>query len=230
MANESYEGICSFCNEVITKKTHVKHFIKCTEKLKFESQFEAKQPHKYYQILVEAKYEPVYWMLIEASSILTLNKVDSFLRDIWLECCGHLSEFSVQRNKIDMNRKLYDVLQPKLVIDYEYDFGTSTDIKLKVLEVIESKYDKAIRILAMNTKPEIICSACEIKPAAYMCDICSEEILCEDCIKKHHCLIEEGEELCSPLVNSPRSNVCGYSGQNLDSIKRFFPKQIPNIF
>ncbi|NCQ17610.1 MAG: hypothetical protein COZ80_10125 [Ignavibacteria bacterium CG_4_8_14_3_um_filter_37_9] len=228
MSQESYEGICCYCNEVVTKRTVGKHIEKCKAKIVFDSQFNNEKNYKYFSLLVEATYGRAYWILVEVSSVLTLKKVDTFLRDIWLECCGHLSAFSIKRNEIAMNKKLYDVYQQGLSLDYEYDFGSTTDLKIKMLAQIDSSDEKPIRVLAINKKPEILCSSCEKILSVYDCTSCGEQV-CESCAKTHQCFIDEGEEYIAERVNSPRSGVCGYEGQNESIIKKYFPKEIPNV-
>jgi len=46
--------------------------------------------------VVEGSYLPYYWMHLELPANATLEDLDSFLRDIWLECCGHLSAFRIE--------------------------------------------------------------------------------------------------------------------------------------
>jgi len=228
MSQESYEGICCYCNEVVTKRTVGKHLDKCKEKKALDSQFGNENNFKFFSLLVEATYDKSFWILIEVSSVLTLKNIDQFLRDIWLECCGHLSAFYHSKTKIAMSRKLYDVFQKGLILDYEYDFGSTTDLKIKILSQIDSSDKKQIRVLAVNKKSEILCSACREKQSIYDCTLCGEE-LCESCTKTHQCFIDEGEEYIAEKVNSPRSGVCGYDGQNKFIIKKYFPKDIPNV-
>ena len=35
-----------------------------------------------------------YWLIIECKENTLLQELDQFLRDIWLECCGHMSIFN----------------------------------------------------------------------------------------------------------------------------------------
>lgn len=228
MSQESYEGICCYCNEIVTNRTAGKHLEKCKEKTLFDSQFSKENNFKFFTLLVEATYDKSYWIIVEVSSVLTLKNVDKFLRDIWLECCGHLSAFSFKRNEIAKSKKLYDVFQKGLLLDYEYDFGSTTYLKIKVLSQLDSSDEKPIRILAINKKPEILCFACKKKNSVYDCTFCGEE-LCESCAKTHKCFIDEGEEFIADKVNSPRSGVCGYDGQNKSIINKYFPKEIPNF-
>ena len=41
-------------------------------------------------------------MFIEMQETATLEDLDSFLRDIWLECCGHLSAFNIYGTNYDV--------------------------------------------------------------------------------------------------------------------------------
>ena len=94
---------------------------------------------------------------------------------------------------------------------YEYDYGTTTELKLKVISEreVEAK-GKAIQVLARNTPPLILCNVCG-KPATEVCAQCiydDEGWLCDDCAEEHEC----GEEMLLPVVNSPRVGMCAYTG------------------
>ena len=81
-----------------------------------------------------------YWLHIEMNAMATLAELDQFLRDIWLECCGHLSEFTIngiryetspsddwlEMDSKSMNVQLRKVLKVKDKFSYEYDFGSTT--------------------------------------------------------------------------------------------------------
>ncbi|MBN1324196.1 MAG: hypothetical protein JW986_09435 [Methanotrichaceae archaeon] len=177
---------------------------------------ERSAPHLH--LRVEAKYIPNYWMNLEVPASLTLHRLDEFLRDTWLECCGHLSEFSIKgenylSEKIEpgdkgMKYPLRDLLSVGMKADYIYDFGSSTELTIKVLssrDIIPRK--KPVRVLASNLPPDIRCSCGE--PAEYICAACDEGAwLCEKCASSHEC----GDECLLPVVNSPRTGVCGYDG------------------
>lgn len=42
---------------------------------------------------IETPYEKDYWLYADISMTSTLKTLDTFLRDIWLECCGHMGAF-----------------------------------------------------------------------------------------------------------------------------------------
>jgi hypothetical protein len=80
------------------------------------------------------RYKP-YWLHIEMPARAKLADLDSFLRGIWLECCGHLSEFTVNGLKYSspggmeawwgpkpksMNAQLHKVLNVKDKFEYEW--------------------------------------------------------------------------------------------------------------
>jgi hypothetical protein len=97
------------------------------------------------------------------------------------------------------------------VCAYEYDFGSTTELTLKVLaqrEVVGPT--KAIEVLARNILPVASCDECN-KPAAHVCEPCLDKgkgYLCADCAKEHE---HPGyKKLLPSTVNSPRAGVCGY--------------------
>lgn len=152
-----------------------------------------------------------------------LRKLDDFLRDIWLECCGHMSAFEINgvryaSERIDeemsTNAPLSRVLDVETQFFYEYDFGSTTELALKVVALRGQGTPKgAVQLLARNEAPQISCSECDAQPATQICAECAcngegEGWLCEACAAAHEC----GEEMSLPVVNSPRVGVCAYSG------------------
>ena len=55
-------------------------------------------------LLVEGRYAKEYWMHLAVPAASPLERVDAFLRKIWLECCGHLSAFTIAGEKIALVR------------------------------------------------------------------------------------------------------------------------------
>jgi hypothetical protein len=150
-------------------------------------------------------------MHLKALGRASFGDLDMFLRDTWLECCGHMSGFSAGEEEIDMNEKLSDILSPGQTWRYEYDFGSTTELLLKVVSEFEGSLIKGkVEILVRNEAPRIKCNQCE-KPATTICVDCLNDDqgwLCDDCAREHGC----DEEMFLPLVNSPRTGVCGYEG------------------
>lgn len=150
--------------------------------------------------------------------------IDAFLRDIWLECCGHMSAFAVDGQgyassnagelgmKSMHTTKLAKVLYPGQKLTYEYDFGTTTALQLTVVsEHLRNSKKKNIDVQARNDPPTLLCEKCG-KPAKKVCSICIMELetgcYCAKCARGHEC----GEEMFLPIVNSPRLGMCAYEG------------------
>jgi CRISPR/Cas system-associated protein Cas10 (large subunit of type III CRISPR-Cas system) len=179
-----------------------------------------------YHLQIEGLYLPMYWLNIEIPSKAKLKDLDRFLRDIWLECCGHLSSFEISGQSFLSERfepgdrsmmiALEKVMAPGMKFEHVYDFGTSTELQIKVVSARTGLFiDKdPIRIMARNEPPDIRCDVCG-KPATGICCVCSDEgsgNLCDECGKKHEC----GEDMLLPVVNSPRAGMCGYTGDAYD--------------
>lgn len=148
----------------------------------------------------------------------TLRDLDRYLRAIWLECCGHLSRFSIggwSGGEIGKKRRVEEVFAPGMELTHIYDFGTSSETLVKAVGVRKGKplTRHPIALLARNDPPEVYCMECE-RPATWLCIECMCELdepgtLCDEHVEDHpH--EDYGEPM--PLVNSPRVGMCGYSG------------------
>jgi hypothetical protein len=181
-------------------------------------------------MVAEGGGRPGYWLHLEASADATLADLDSFLRDIWLECCGHLSLFNIggqtytqtsdapdfmwagEFDDESMDVELRKVLGPGIKFSHEYDFGTTTYLTLKVVSEREGDVKgKSVRLLAQNNPPLIKCRSCGNR-ATYVCGQCiyssDTAWVCDACAPDHEC----GEDMLLPVVNSPRVGMCGYTG------------------
>jgi len=150
---------------------------------------------------------------LKVASNAKLEVLDQFLRDIWLECCGHLSAFRYEGTELAMRRELKDMLRPGMELLHEYDFGTTTELLVKVVGRYEGPMEKnkPVEILSRNEAPEIPCDECGKALAVEICTECQWEgggWLCQPCAESHEC----SEEMFLPVVNSPRTGVCGYTG------------------
>jgi hypothetical protein len=206
-----------------------RHLETCEQRTITEAKTESRrkaQKIRTFHLLVEGRDLPMYWMHLDVTASTTLATLDRFLRDTWLECCGHLSAFEIGgvRYAVDagmddgwgmdeksMRVRLDRVFSPGQSCSYEYDYGTTTELKLKVIAEREAEArGKAIGVLARNTPPVILCEECG-KPATNVCSQCifdGKGWLCDDCVEDHEC----GEEMLLPVVNSPRVGMCAYTG------------------
>lgn len=163
-----------------------------------------------------------YWLHVSVPISLPLNKLDKFLRETWLECCGHMSAFEIEGTRYassaygsgerSMKAPLGEVAAVGTKFFHEYDFGSTTELALNVVGLREEAGLKnGVRLLARNAPPEVLCRLCGERPATAICTECAWQgggELCEECAEDHEC----GDEMCLPLVNSPRAGVCGYAG------------------
>jgi hypothetical protein len=233
MTRQTSNGICTFCHNEYSKAGMGRHLENCKIRALFEAasdgQHAARKTNKLH-VRVEGRDLPMYWMNLDVTNSTTLATLDQFLRDTWLECCGHLSAFEIGgvrysvnadmyesdsvwgRSQKDMHVRLDKVLQTGQSCSYEYDFGSTTELTVRVISQHKGQTTgELIQVLARNNAPEEPCIVCG-KPATNVCTECiySEAggALCDTCAEEHAC----GEEMLSPVVNSPRAGVCGYTG------------------
>jgi hypothetical protein len=159
-----------------------------------------------------------FWLSLEVNGDARMKKIDEYLRAIWLECCGHLSQFSLGGwggRKIGMEREAAAAFSPGAEITHIYDFGTES---VTLLTLVGTRQGKAlskhpITLMARNTIPEVQCQVCG-EPAAVLCTECIYEdeasgLLCRQHAKRHPHR-NYGPPL--QLTNSPRLGMCGYEG------------------
>lgn len=224
------KGKCKYCGKEYTFGYMNRHLPVCKERQKKWAEETGSKKCGYFELAVYPKYNRDYWLYVEIKETATLKDVDQFLRDIWVECCGHLSAFDIGGISYDvapqddffwgkpvksMNCKLKTVLEKGMTFGYEYDFGSTTELMITVVNyrIGEDRKEKLI-ILSRNNPIEVLCGVCGKKSAMY---ICAEYIyegngwLCEDCAKAY----EYDEEMLLPVCNSPRAGVCGYCGSSI---------------
>jgi len=207
------KGTCALCKSTFDKSAMTKHLQSCMGKKQIDEEYaeDSPSPLKFFHLLVEGCDLPEYWMHLKVSSHARFEDLDNFLRDIWLECCGHMSAFRIGKGEVRKGKKLEHVLHPGMQLIYEYDFGSTTELTVKVVSEFKSNIKTGeVEILARNDPPQIKCSHCD-NLATRICTECIYEDagwLCDDCAEHHKC----SEDMLLPVVNSPRTGVCGYVG------------------
>ena len=108
--NFKSEGQCLYCGKMFAKaginrhlNTHLKDFTKTGEAGK-----------SFLVKVITAKQcgATPYFLCLWVDGETSLKKIDIFLRDIWLECCGHLSAFnslSINGKKVDIEHLIDDL-------------------------------------------------------------------------------------------------------------------------
>lgn len=250
--NPNSEGKCLFCGGTFAKAGINRH-------LQAHLKQKAKENTAGQSYLIKVETDPryggsPYFLSLWVDGLATMKNIDDFLRDIWLECCGHLSAFTNPKNQrqsggiwglfeavellekgkqkeyekfmeeskgeVPMSRKTNMVFHKGLKLEYEYDFGSSTELLLTVIEEYPVKADKKVVLLSRNEPLEWLCDTCKKKPAIHICTIHNWEedsLFCEKCAERHAKKCEDFKDYAAmPVVNSPRMGVCGYEGGVID--------------
>jgi len=212
MPPRSSQGTCLLCRKTIKKKDAISHARECLE---LSGWPRGRNPSLL--IAVQGHHVKSYWLLVLAHKSCTLATLDSLIRDVWVECCGHLSEFTIQGQRftrsaecgeMHMEIPLSRVLSPGVQFLYEYDFGSTTTLDLQVIDTHPaSPLESPLRLLARNTPPKVHCDTCG-SPAEFR--LCDEEEpcihLCRRCVEA-----SDYDPWCIEVIsNSPRDGVCGY--------------------
>ena len=211
MEYQSQKSKCNLCNKEFTQRGITKHIKSCIDK-----KLVNKSGIRYLYIVVQSSFEHDYFFHLLLNQTASLKDLDKFLRKEWLECCGHMSAFSHERwgQEISMSQKISETISQGGTLEYQYDFGSTTELEIKCIGSfnVAIKGNKKIKILSRNSQPLIPCDECGKFPASQICTECQYEgegWLCKKCVKKHNC-----EELYFlPVLNSPRAGVCGYTGE-----------------
>lgn len=225
MGKKPTHGICSLCGARKTKSAMRGHLHNCA--VVHDAPKGDKSP--LLQMRVHGRYDPVFWIDLEAKRDAKLRALDDFLRRLWLECCGHLSafhidgvtysvvvdtEFGFRRDERSMNCRIREVLHgPGHRFGYEYDFGSTTELVFHVCGQRDGVLGRSpVRLLARNEAPVWPCKVCGV-PATLVCVYCRDEGNPFYCADHTSADDPEHEEAFLPVVNSPRMGVCGYTGE-----------------
>jgi hypothetical protein len=224
-------GVCSLCGKRTTKAGMTRHLGSCVA----EDEPSRGKAARLLRLRIEDAYSPIFWMDVEIKSTATLEVLDDFLRQEWLECCGHLSAFYIDQDTFmvpsayrmepvglfadpserSMKAKLGGILSKGIRFQHVYDFGTSTELKLRVADERQGRVgSESVRLLSRNEAPVWECEVCG-DDASWICTFCMYErqnpFYCEDHSEEHDC---EEPEMLLPVVNSPRMGMCGYTGSD----------------
>jgi hypothetical protein len=218
-------GRCEICGATVAKAGMTRHLKACLSQAVPALGPKSVKPAACIHLVVDDPYTPCYWLHLEARPQATLENLDRFLRRVWLECCGHLSQFEIGSVRYDsdpddefgtpsepMSRRLSRVLPPGMTARYQYDFGSTTELRVRAMSEAPDRGERTrISLLSRNEEPAWACVDCGEGVATKVCTVCryaSGGWLCARCAPKHDC----GDEAQLPVVNSPRTGVCGYTG------------------
>jgi len=217
-----YPGRCGLCRQVVGKAQMTRHLKACLKK----DAGAGGRAENLFHLVIEGRYLPMYWLHVQTPGAASLDDLDAFLRAIWLECCGHLSCFTIsgQRYSVQpvedvfwgageesMEIQLSNVLSEGTKFTHEYDFGSTTELSLRVVGIRRGApvEGPGVALLARNDPPEWKCAKCgkpatQIHATGWGLDV--DSLVCDACLG------DDEDEGVLPLVNSPRTGVCAYSG------------------
>jgi len=213
-------GKCTFCGRGMTRSGLAKHLLACPQRKEAISAADCGPGTEQvlYHLQVQDAWSGDFWLHLEMNGSATLTDLDRYLRAIWLECCGHLSQFSIggwRGAEIPKKRQVQQVFELGVELTHIYDFGTSSETLIKAVGARKGKSltSHPIYLMARNEPPEAYCIECG-QPASWLCIECLYKsdgpgTLCDQHAQDHpH--VDYGEP--APLVNSPRVGMCGYTG------------------
>ncbi len=220
-------GKCELCGRSFRKSGMTRHLQSCLAKIGLPGEPGPGSANSIH-LLVEDTYRPEYWLHLAVPATTELAELDRYLRDTWLECCGHLSSFFIGRaeykwqifemdelfsdlRESELNTMEVDlglVAPPRTEFSHWYDYGTTTKLRLRSLGETSGNGSGEITLLARNDAPAIDCSMCGA-PATWVSPAEDDWIaltagLCDNCAP--------ASEYRLPVVNSPRCGVCAYDG------------------
>ena len=213
-------GKCAYCGREMTRGGLSRHLATCPGRQEAiqAANREKRISQTLYHLLARDAWYGDFWLHLEMNGSATLEDLDYYLRAIWLECCGHLSRFSVggwRGDEIPMHRRIKNIFSPGVELTHIYDFGTSSHTLIRFVGMREGKplTQHPIALMARNNAREGTCVECG-EQAGWWCPECLYErdewtTLCERHAEEHSCDDYGG---LMPLVNSPRVGMCGYDG------------------
>ena len=213
-------GSCNFCGREMTKGGLARHFSSCSKyrEVVEGANKKAGKNQKVYHLQIQDAWKNDFWLHLEMKSSARLADLDDYLRHIWLECCGHMSQFSEggwSGHEIPMNTQTRQVFKKGMELTHIYDFGTSSETLVKVVGERDGKplTRRPIFLMARNKPFEVACMECE-QDASWVCMECIYEydrpgFLCDQHAEDHP---HDNYGRPIRLINSPRLGMCGYNG------------------
>ena len=216
MPPRTSSGTCHLCKKSFKRTAISAHTIAC---LRTSGLPASDKPS--YLIQIEGTDSKEFWMLVLARHDAKLFDLDLLIRDVWVECCDHLSEFTIagqnfasedNYHKSGLSVPLNHLIRPGSTFTYRYDFGSTTELTLHVIcQSPVATRTRPLVLIARNDRPEMPCRVCG-KAAEYLTSFWHDDpdptLLCRDCTRKN--VDDLDDECMSVIPNSPRCGVCGY--------------------
>jgi hypothetical protein len=226
------KGKCYICNDIYSDSGLARHIKSCLIKTKDAKTNNSNISNATYLIKVQDKYDSGYYLYLMVDGCVLLSELDQYLRDIWLECCGHLSSFKIDEinyerypdpgwgDREGMDIEIEEVLDFGMFFSYMYDYGSTTELELKVMGIYQPLFSKkGIYLIGRNLPREYKCENCDNKAEFQYFNMRHGEqgIVCNSCMEKMESENTKDDDIYfSDIINSPRAGVCGYDGPTDD--------------
>ena len=167
-------GVCGFCGRESTKGGLARHLGSCGARKDAVQAADAGSGRAMtiIHLRVQDGHRSEFWLDLEINGSAALRDLDGYLRAIWLEYCGHLSMFSEggwgDEDELPMNAHIGRILKPGAELIHIYDFGDSSETRIKSVSSREGKPtgDRPIFLMSRNLPPAYGCAECERPPSA----------------------------------------------------------------
>ena len=90
MTAEVPRGSCTTCGKSYTGRGLSRHIGTC------------RGPGRALHLRFTHAHSPLWWLHLAVAPTATLRDIDDVLRTTWLECCGHLSTFTIVGVRYDV--------------------------------------------------------------------------------------------------------------------------------
>ena len=195
--NTAFPGTCYICHQTLPGNRIHRHLLHCIESrtgLKPSQDPRRRDRRRTAQktahLSVRARERP-HWMELGVRCDATLRDLDWFLRAVWMECCGHVSDFMIGYYIYSemvprsgdpwrhTGKTVNAAIPPLARFEYEHDYGSPTKLDLEHCAVFgelvqavspaQPWHGGKIVILARNN-PLQVCLRCG-RPAHWRADL-----------------------------------------------------------
>ena len=222
MSKPKSPGTCGYCGRVLGRSGMTRHLTSCprrAERLADAARSAKKAEGRFLHFEVRDAWSGEYWLHLEMPESATLEALDIYLRGIWLECCGHMSQFSIGGpwggREVGMDQRVGRAFGAVDELTHVYDFGTESVSRVRLVGERwgAGTTKRPVALMARNDPLDFRCMECDAA-ATSLCMECVYDdqsgMLCGAHAENHR--HDDDEEELMPVVNSPRMGVCGYTG------------------
>lgn len=198
---------CQFCKKSFGCKQIFLHYAGCIAE-KYREEYAG---HYVVSFLSRGLCNKLYYIYAIINPKTTFATIDNYLRNKWLKCCGHISNFVCEKKQIS-KRATFKTYADKDII-YEYDMCSTTYVYMQNSLLIKS--DK------QPLKTTYLQNVLQNDPFNFNCILCDKPASYSDCMLQFFCQTHKNKankHMLNQIVNSPRMGQHCFEGKNLHDI------------